>query len=634
MIFPHSFYEDEIRCDYLVPSMVKRTWAAQIEILSDVDRACRSNGLSYFAEWGTLLGTVRHAGFIPWDDDMDICMKRSDYNRFISDAATLVSPDHSIVNYRSNREFKQMLSRIVSSDHYRFDKEYMHKYSGLPIALGIDIFPLDYLTDDDEYEKDREERVNLVYDTANEIAYYGTDPSMLGGQLRRIEERCKVKLDRRGDILTQLRELLEKLFAEVDEKGARYITLYPLWLDDHSFVFPKEYYDNSIRLPFENTTVPVPVGYDGILKKKYGSSYMTPVRSGGAHEYPYFENHVNILREHFGFEWPSYKFCPADLPAGTGKAEGDDGSALFITYCSEGFSNMISLVEKYIDEGRDVTILPVAAFDIEPDMSAIGAAPPIDDEIFEGIEGARITHDPAVLNGQFHTIVTNYPYDEYNLITAVDKMFYSVSLKQRCDKLVYVPPFEARSIKAEDERARKLMPLYVCTKLATVCDEIVLHSNEMKERYVETLTAFSGDGYREVWDNKITVLISDDPGREAMPGKKKILFYVGLGSFAEYGAKTIDKIKSVFETFEENADRIDAVYLMQEGLLDNLKEIYPGLYEKYMACDFRESVNDVSTDDMDAYYGEASRYATELINSTKPVMVWNADTGGNLNGSR
>ena len=53
-----------------------------------------------------------------------------------------------------------------------------------------------------------------------------------------------------------------------------------------------------------------------------------------------------------------------------------------------------------------------------------------------------------------------------------------------------------------------------------------------------------------------------------------------------------------------------------------------------MACDFRESVNDVSTDDMDAYYGEASRYATELINSTKPVMVWNADTGGNLNGSR
>ena len=76
MIFPHSFFEDEIRCDFLIPSMVKRTWAAQMEILADLDEACRKNGFEYFAEWGTLLGTVRHAGFIPWDDDMDICMKR------------------------------------------------------------------------------------------------------------------------------------------------------------------------------------------------------------------------------------------------------------------------------------------------------------------------------------------------------------------------------------------------------------------------------------------------------------------------------------------------------------------------------------------------------------------------------
>lgn len=61
---------------------MKHAWAAQLEVLNDIDKACTENGIQYFAEWGTLLGAVRHHGFIPWDDDMDICMKRADYEKF------------------------------------------------------------------------------------------------------------------------------------------------------------------------------------------------------------------------------------------------------------------------------------------------------------------------------------------------------------------------------------------------------------------------------------------------------------------------------------------------------------------------------------------------------------------------
>ena len=88
MTFSHSFFEDEIRCDFLVPSMVKRTWAAQMEILDDLAGACQKAGLEYFAEWGTLLGTIRHGGFIPWDDDVDICMKRRDYMYLIDNISS------------------------------------------------------------------------------------------------------------------------------------------------------------------------------------------------------------------------------------------------------------------------------------------------------------------------------------------------------------------------------------------------------------------------------------------------------------------------------------------------------------------------------------------------------------------
>lgn len=627
MDFPHSFYEDEIRCDYLIPSMVKRTWAAQIEILSDVDRACRQNGLEYFAEWGTLLGTIRHGGFIPWDDDLDICMKRKDYNRFISNVGSLMSPDHSIVNYRSNREFKQMLSRVVSSDHYRFDPEYMHKYSGLPIALGIDIFPLDFLTDDEEYEKDRERRVNLVYDVVNEIAHFGTDPASLKDYLSGVEKECGTKLDWSKDILTQLRELLERLFGEVDEKDAKYVTLYPLWMNKHRYVFPVEAYKKSVRLPFENTSIPVPVYYDAILKMKYGSSYMTPVRSGGAHEYPYFEQHMKVLRDSFGFEWPTYRFAPADFSERK-TDEAGDRTAVFITYSPSAYVNMRRVVRHYIEKGYKVTILPITRYDVAPDMTGITASKETvpDGYYTQGCEGAVVSHDPEIIKDRPAVIVTNYPYDEYNLITAVDKAFYVRALRQCCNRLVYIPPFEAKSVTEADERAKKLMPLYVDTPAPVICDELILCSEEMKTRYVECLCAFSGDSYRDKWEQKITVL-SDPAGQQKRPSpsKKKIMFFVGLCAFSEHGIAAIEKIGKVFDIFDNNAEKVEAVYVLQDGLLDNLKELYPSIYERYGANDFRESVYEFDIDDIDAYYGEASSYASIMTDKGKPVMIWNID---------
>ncbi|MBR1450618.1 MAG: LicD family protein, partial [Lachnospiraceae bacterium] len=314
MNIDHVFYEDEIRCDYIIPSMIKRSWAAQIQILEDLNEACEEAQLKCYAEWGTLLGTIRHRGFIPWDDDMDVCMKRKDYDYLVNNYSSILPDNYSIVSFRSNPDFKQMLCRVVSSDHYRFDADYMRKYSGLPVALGIDIFPFDYLSGDEEYESEREKRVRLVYEAVNELTYFDTPPEKLENRFRRIEAECSVRIDRKSDILLQLRLLLEKLFGEVEEADAKYVTLYPIWLDNHSYKFPVEYYSKSISMPFENTRINVPVCYDAVLRKKYGTRYMEQVRSGGAHDYPYIDNHLGVLRENFGFEWPTYRFNPGDFP--------------------------------------------------------------------------------------------------------------------------------------------------------------------------------------------------------------------------------------------------------------------------------------------------------------------------------
>ena len=82
MEFIKDLYRDEIRDGWLVKSDMKKVWQRQLEIWQEVDRICRKHKINYYADGGTLLGAARHGGFIPWDDDFDICMMRPDYNRF------------------------------------------------------------------------------------------------------------------------------------------------------------------------------------------------------------------------------------------------------------------------------------------------------------------------------------------------------------------------------------------------------------------------------------------------------------------------------------------------------------------------------------------------------------------------
>ena len=80
-VMPESFLFPETRCGFFVDEKRKKTWAIAIDLLLTFDEVCKRNNLRYCLSYGTLLGAIRHNGFIPWDDDVDVCMPRDDYER-------------------------------------------------------------------------------------------------------------------------------------------------------------------------------------------------------------------------------------------------------------------------------------------------------------------------------------------------------------------------------------------------------------------------------------------------------------------------------------------------------------------------------------------------------------------------
>ena len=78
---PEHFLEKEVRCGYSVTEKAKKIWAVELDLLAEFDRVCRKHDINYQIFAGTLLGAVRHEGFSPWDDDVDVCLLRGDYEK-------------------------------------------------------------------------------------------------------------------------------------------------------------------------------------------------------------------------------------------------------------------------------------------------------------------------------------------------------------------------------------------------------------------------------------------------------------------------------------------------------------------------------------------------------------------------
>ena len=267
-MFVSDLNKDEIRSRFPVKSDIKKVWNCWLEIWNEVDKICRKHEINYWAESVTLLGAARHGGFVPWNDEMIFCMMRPDFNRFCEVAEEELNGTIFEVGqrkfsycqvYNASTTFIPSKNVIESND---------------PKGLHIVIFALDVSPDETNESlfarAALEELLNAVYDFQNLVKY------VQGGGFLINEWSVMEKLHNSDDTIGQiifLSDCAEKFFdcSPAMEAFSRRI--------NEKIVPPyrKEWFRETIYLPFETVELPVPVDYDKVLTACY-DDWRTPTR--------------------------------------------------------------------------------------------------------------------------------------------------------------------------------------------------------------------------------------------------------------------------------------------------------------------------------------------------------------------
>ena len=283
IISPESFLEPETRCDFEVTARRKRLWQMQMELLQIVNHICEKHNLTFFANGGTLLGAIRHQGYIPWDDDIDLAMPRRDYNKFIKVAESELEYPFFLQTPFTENDYafphvKIRNSNSVCATKYDFGFSYNK-------GVFIDIFPIDNMPDDTNNRKS----------FINTIAHYNRLFNVGVRKFWYIDN--EVISDEEKAFCSQLikHRTIQAVYREFDDFCSIYNNrrtkeggFVALEVTSERYIWHNEDLKDIIWVPFEYLTIPIPKNFDNVLKQSYGD-YNIPVRGGQLHGQLIFE---------------------------------------------------------------------------------------------------------------------------------------------------------------------------------------------------------------------------------------------------------------------------------------------------------------------------------------------------------
>lgn len=146
-VLPKSFFVPETICDFYVDENRKKIWAIVLDILIQFDSICRKHDLKYFLAFGALLGAIRHKGYIPWDDDLDVCMPRKDFELFVKYAQLELKEPYFLQIPGEDNGYYFAFPKIRNTNTCCISEAF--RYEKFNQGIALDIFILDNFKGDD-----------------------------------------------------------------------------------------------------------------------------------------------------------------------------------------------------------------------------------------------------------------------------------------------------------------------------------------------------------------------------------------------------------------------------------------------------------------------------------------------------
>lgn len=237
----------------------------ELEMLAYIDKVCRENNIKYFVCGGTLIGAVRHHGFIPWDDDIDINMPRPDYEKL---KKIINNERYMLISDQDDCYFT--FGKLVDTETVLIEHRCKNQINGM--GIYIDIFPLDGLPKGKRAAFKEFKKLLSLNDI---LRYFGFGkPPYRRNFIKLFISRVKWMSEKNHSITwwrhKYMQQALKYNFYESDlvcSAGGGYAL---------KEIYPRRFFDKSRRCKFENIEVNIPEGYDEFLTLMYGNYMKLP----------------------------------------------------------------------------------------------------------------------------------------------------------------------------------------------------------------------------------------------------------------------------------------------------------------------------------------------------------------------
>lgn len=269
-----DFLNEEVRDGYLVSKNMKKVWLIELDLLSQFIKLCNKYNLRYWVGFGTLLGAVRHKGFIPWDDDMDVWMPREDYDNLLKYGNSDLRDPYFLQTTLNDDDYYCSFARLRNSNTTGILVSHRNRCNN---GIYMDICPLDGLDKSKLKQKFRSLYIRILNICAH--AYlYNINHSFITRIIHYILRMPFIKFKYK-----HLYVKVNKLAKKVTWEHAKQVGIVAFWPYEYRRnCFRKDAFSKYKIMPFENIMVNIPIGYDHILSTLYGK-YMNypPVDSRG-----------------------------------------------------------------------------------------------------------------------------------------------------------------------------------------------------------------------------------------------------------------------------------------------------------------------------------------------------------------